>query len=79
MVGRGLGRGWPCVTQGLACVTGTAETAETAGRYAFLGPNERTQPMSTKRNPNFGRTLAFELFEINRGSRTEARSYRLVP
>ena len=34
MVGWGPGRGWPCVTQGLACVT---ETAETVGRYMRFG------------------------------------------
>ena len=28
------GGGWPCVTQGLACVT---ETAETVGRYMRFG------------------------------------------
>ena len=51
--------GWPCVTQGLACVTETAETAETADRYVrFWAPTKETQPRSTKRNPNFGRTLA---------------------
>ena len=51
--------GWPCVTQGLACVTETAETAETADRYMrFWAPTKETQPRSTKRNPNFGRTLA---------------------
>ena len=34
LVGRGSGRGWPCVTQGLACVT---ETVETVGRYMRFG------------------------------------------
>eukprot|EP01045_Picozoa_sp_COSAG04_P008413 COSAG04_NODE_465_length_13935_cov_24.262142_5_plen_118_part_00 len=58
LVGRGPGRGWPCVTQGLACVTETAETAETADRYMrFWPPTKETQPRSTKRNPNSGRTL----------------------
>ena len=59
MVGHVAWGGWPCVTQGLACVTETAETAETADRYMrFWAPTKETQPKSTKRNPNFVRTLA---------------------
>ena len=56
LVGWGPGRGWPCVTQGLACVTETAETAETADRYMrFSAPTKETQPRSTKRNPNLAK------------------------